>query len=128
MSSQEMIHAYRHLYRNLLRAVQYSKPARFTARDRLREAFRPSSGGGGAAAAAAASPFDAEAIRRTIWFLKAAAAERGLEHRILRNLLRTAHARAEAARRARNPWRQCYRVQMEKKATTAVWVTSSHIP
>ena len=36
MSNQEVIHAYRHLYRGLLRAVQYSAPGRYTARDQRR--------------------------------------------------------------------------------------------
>ena len=31
---------------------------------------------------------DPEAVRRTLWFLKAAAEERGLEHRIVKNILR----------------------------------------
>jgi hypothetical protein len=78
MSQMEVLHAYRHLYRGLLRAVQYSKPARFTARDQLRKAFRERG-----------ASYDGEGIKRTIWFLDAAARETGIEHRILRNLLRT---------------------------------------
>ncbi|CAI4218200.1 unnamed protein product [Parascedosporium putredinis] len=73
-----------HLYRGLLRAVQYSVPARYVARDQLRRAFREDAAGGVAAAP------DKDAIRRTIWFLDAAAKERGLEHKILRNLLKVA--------------------------------------
>ncbi|UNI19946.1 hypothetical protein JDV02_006088 [Purpureocillium takamizusanense] len=74
----DMIHAYRHLYRALLQAVQFSSPARYVARDQLRAAFRD---GGGAA-------WDPEGARRTLWFVQAAARERGLEHRVLKNLLR----------------------------------------
>ncbi|KAG5918976.1 hypothetical protein E4U42_006686 [Claviceps africana] len=95
MTTTDIIHAYRHLYRNLLRAVQYAAPARFIARDQLRKAFRhpnpPCSGPSPppSAAATVASPrLDAEGVKRTIWFLEAAAKERGLEHKILKNLLR----------------------------------------
>jgi hypothetical protein len=89
-ANQEVIHAYRHLYRAALRAVQYSKPARFAARDTLREAFREPG--------ASLRP---EPVRRTVWFLKQAAREAGIEHRIVRNLLRTAWARR---RDASVPW------------------------
>lgn len=76
-TNPEITHAYRNLYRNLLKAVQYSIPIRFVARDQLRSAFREPRG-----------VYDAEGIKRTIWFLEAAAKEKGLEHRILKNLLR----------------------------------------
>ena len=85
MSSQELVHAYRALYRAGLQAVQFSKPARYTLRDQLRAAFRDDKAG--------AAVFDPDAVRRTVWFLRAAAAERGLEHRIVKNLLRTAWER-----------------------------------
>lgn len=86
----EITHAYRQLYRNLLRAVQYTIPNRWVARDQLRSAFREQG-----------AVYDAEGIKRTIWFLEAAAKEKGLEHRILKNLLRV------RARRfgERKPWR-----------------------
>ncbi|EOO00045.1 putative mitochondrial carrier protein [Phaeoacremonium minimum UCRPA7] len=90
MSNEEIIRAYRHLYRGLLRAVQYSKPARFVARDQLRAAFREKQ--------AAPAVLDPRAVYRTILFLKAAAVEAGLEHKILQNLLRTAHARQHEVR------------------------------
>ncbi|KHO01878.1 uncharacterized protein MAM_00879 [Metarhizium album ARSEF 1941] len=88
MASQ-VIHAYRHLYRGLLRAVQYSSPARYIARDQLRAAF------------AEARALDAEGVKRTLWFLEAARRERGLEHSVLKNLLRV---RGERARDVRS-WR-----------------------
>ncbi|KAG6013578.1 hypothetical protein E4U43_007218 [Claviceps pusilla] len=113
----DIIHAYRHLYRNLLRAVQYAAPARYIARDQLRRAFRqaPSSASPASPASASASsepapaspaslsststsatqPLNTEAIKRTIWFLEAAAKERGLEHKILKNLLRVQGERAD---------------------------------
>lgn len=75
-TNREIVHAYRHLYRNLLKAVQHTAPQRFTARDQLRAAFREP----GAA-------FDRQGIRRTVWFLEGAAREKGMEHKILKNLL-----------------------------------------
>ncbi|KAJ6441870.1 complex 1 protein (LYR family) domain-containing protein [Purpureocillium lavendulum] len=82
-AGMDIIHAYRHLYRGLLRAVQFSSPARYVARDQLRAAFRET----GAA-------WDAEGAKRTLWFVQAAARERGLEHRVLKNLLRVRLLRA----------------------------------
>jgi hypothetical protein len=77
MSNVEILHAYRRLLRSGLRAVQFSKPARYLLRDQLREAFRDQE-----------AKFNPEGIRRTVWFLNAAAQERGLEHKIVKNLLR----------------------------------------
>lgn len=91
----EVVHAYRHLLRAGLRAVQFSKPARFVVRDQLREGFREKK-----TPAAAAGGFDAGRVGRTVLFLRAAARETGLEHRILKNLVRVAGER----RRARLPW------------------------
>lgn len=75
-SNIEVIHAYRHLYRSFLRAVQYARPNRFIGRDRIRSAFREKD-----------VVFDARGIQRTIWFFNGAAKERGLEHTVLKNLL-----------------------------------------
>ena len=83
---QDIIHAYRRLYRSLLRGVQYARPARFIARDQLRAAFREP----GAA-------LDVEGVKRTVWFLEAAAKERGLEHKILKNLIEVQGKRATSA-------------------------------
>jgi hypothetical protein len=83
---REVIHAYRHLYRGLLHAVQFSMPARFTARDQLRNAFRKED----------SSAFQRERIAQTIEFLRLAAQENGLEHRLVKNLLRTNYERREA--------------------------------
>jgi hypothetical protein len=74
---QDIIHAYRHLYRHSLRAIQFSKPARYTLRDRIRLAFRRSP----------ATNFNPQRIANTIEFLQYATRENGLEHRILKNLL-----------------------------------------
>lgn len=76
-SAQTVLHAYRHLYRQLLRAVQYSTPARYQARDRMRLAFRDQP----------ESKYDATRIARTLEFLEGATKEAGLEHKILKNLL-----------------------------------------
>ncbi|KAK5631255.1 hypothetical protein RRF57_006969 [Xylaria bambusicola] len=76
MADAKVLHAYRHLYRGLLRAVQFSKPSRFTARNQLRRAFREKG-----------AQYDARGVARTIRFLDAATRERGLEHRVLKNLL-----------------------------------------
>jgi hypothetical protein len=86
MSQTELIHAYRHLLRHGLHAVQFSLPARFVIQSQLRKAFRVNKPG-------EVKTFDPEAVRRTIWFLKAAAAERGLEHKIVKNLVRIAWVR-----------------------------------
>ncbi len=77
MSHDAIIRAYRHLYRHGLRAVQFSKPARYTLRDRLRLAFRTG----------AAADFHAQKVQNTIEFLQHATRERGLEHKIVKNLL-----------------------------------------
>jgi hypothetical protein len=73
----EIIHAYRHLYRGLLRGVMFSKPARYIARDALRDAFRTDT----------PSMFNQQRIDNTVEFLGYAAKETGMEHKILRNLL-----------------------------------------
>lgn len=82
MSQPEIITAYRALYKQALRAVQYSKPARYAARDRLRTAFRtrPS------------SSFDQGQISRTLTFLEGATKAKGTEHKLVKNLLYVWHA------------------------------------
>ena len=74
---QSVIHAYRHLYQAGLRAVQYSRPARFQLRDILRETFRTSNH----------SSFTQQRIDNTIKFLNNARKYDGFEHRIVKNLL-----------------------------------------
>ncbi|KAI6249618.1 hypothetical protein HI914_01352 [Erysiphe necator] len=71
--------AYRHLYKGLLRVVQYSKPARYFARDELRNAFRHED----------ISNFDSIKIARTIEFLELATKYKSIEHQVIRNLLHT---------------------------------------
>lgn len=77
MSRQEIIHSYRHLLRHSLRAIQFSKPARYTLRDRLRLAFRKND----------PSTFNPSKIANTLEFLHYATLQNGLEHKILKNLL-----------------------------------------
>jgi hypothetical protein len=76
MSVQTIVHAYRHLYRHSLRAVQFSKPARYVIRDHLRYAFRKGR----------QEDFDPRKIANTLEFLHYATIENGLEHKILKNM------------------------------------------
>ena len=76
-SNANLIPAYRNLYRHGLQTLQYSKPARYALRDILREAFRKSP----------ASDFDAKRIGNTILFLQNAAKSKGMEHKIVKNLI-----------------------------------------
>lgn len=73
---REIVTAYRTLYKHILRAVQFSKPNRYTYRDRLREAFRHGD----------AASFDQVRIDNTVEFLKAAALDSGIEHKVVKNL------------------------------------------
>ncbi|KAH9882007.1 hypothetical protein J1614_001178 [Plenodomus biglobosus] len=77
MANTSVIHAYRHLYRHGLRAIQFSKPARYTLRDRIRLAFRKGS----------ATDLEPQKVQNTLEFLHYATKENGLEHKILKNLL-----------------------------------------
>ncbi|SPQ27614.1 e37d23e7-03e5-468f-bf5a-d07cc609b44d [Thermothielavioides terrestris] len=106
MSNLEIIHAYRKLLRAALRAVQFSQPSRSTVTAALREGFRDTRAAGGAG-------FDAERVRRTVWFLNAAAQRRGLEHRILKNLCRVRWERAREA--SKTPWRVTVREEQLRK-------------
>ncbi|OAA68791.1 mitochondrial carrier protein [Niveomyces insectorum RCEF 264] len=128
MSNAELVQAFRRLYRSALRAVQYSKPARYVVRDQLRAAFRgqhspltaspkhrPAGGGGGGDPhTGRAAVFDPEAVRRTVWFLNAAAASRGLEHRIVRNLVLTAYWRRRRAALLQPTWSNVVARKKEK--------------
>lgn len=77
VNGREVAGSYRKLYRQALHAVQYSSPARYTVRDHLRLAFRSN----------APETFDSSRIANTLLFLKYAADERGLEHRLLKTLV-----------------------------------------
>ena len=75
--SAVIVQSYRQLYRAALQAVQYSAPARFTARARLRHAYRTR----------ASSSYDQQRIDNTLEFLRGAAKQKGTEHRIVKNVL-----------------------------------------
>lgn len=91
MTQEEVIHAYRQLYRAALKAVCFSQPASTVARDQLRRAFRDKT-----------STFNKSTIRRTVWFLNNAARERGTEHKIVKSLLFTQFCREDSNR---STWR-----------------------
>ncbi|KAJ4416832.1 hypothetical protein N0V85_002114 [Neurospora sp. IMI 360204] len=90
MSNQELVHAYRHLLRWSLRAVQFSKPARFVVRDTLRAAFRDENG-----------TFEPSRVKSTLWFLESAATYVGVEHKIIKNLVHVRYIQEKAI----GPWR-----------------------
>jgi hypothetical protein len=82
--------AYRHLYRTTLKAVRYSTPARYSARDVLRRAFRETPNQG----------YDPQRIANTVNFLDRAAKYAGFEHRILKNMLFIRWWRDQPAKRS----------------------------
>lgn len=84
-----LIHSYRHLYRALLHAVQFSKPNRYTARDQLREAYRRGD----------PADFNAEKVAKTLEFLQGAARETGMEHKMVKTILHTTFERIAEAKR-----------------------------
>lgn len=77
MSTTDVLHAYRQLYRTGLRTVRYARPARFEIRDILRESFRLQP----------REAFNARRIDNTLRFLETAGTHNGTEHKILKNLL-----------------------------------------
>jgi hypothetical protein len=77
MSQEAVINAYRHLYRHSLRAIHFSKPARYTLRDRIRLAFRKGP----------CTDYEPQKVQNTLEFLRYATRENGLEHKIVKNLL-----------------------------------------
>ncbi|PWY81777.1 DUF1763-domain-containing protein [Aspergillus heteromorphus CBS 117.55] len=72
-----VINAYRHLYRQGLKAVNYSTPARHVLQNTLRSSFRSSS----------LEELNPQRIANTLRFLQRAADVAGLEHKIVRNLM-----------------------------------------
>ena len=82
-SKLDVIHAYRHILRCSFSAVHRSPRAVVTVRRQVRAAFRDTP----------AEEFDAEVVKRTGWFLKAAAKTKGVEHRVVKNLVRVAEER-----------------------------------
>ena len=82
----DIIHAYRHILRCSLSAVQRAPRAVPTVRRQVRAAFTETK----------AEQFDPEVVKRTGWFLKAAAKTVGVEHRVVKNLVRVAYERRKA--------------------------------
>ncbi|KAF1839481.1 DUF1763-domain-containing protein [Decorospora gaudefroyi] len=113
MSQQAILHAYRHLYRHSLRAIQFSKPARYTLRDRLRLAFRRGS----------ATDYEPHKIQNTLEFLHYATRESGLEHKIVKNLLFVWWVQGNGGRAKVNP-RTLTADELEIKTT--VYDTFNH--
>lgn len=87
-SKTQLLAAYRHLYRGLLHAVQFAVPARYTARDSLRNAFRRGH----------VADYDPLKIERTLEFLDGAAQQKGPEHHLLKNLVQVAGKRNSSRR------------------------------
>lgn len=75
--STAVIHAYRHLYRQGLKVVNYSTPSRHVLLENLRSSFRTGT----------REQFEPQKIANTLQFLKRASDVAGLEHKIVRNLL-----------------------------------------
>ncbi|KAM0309868.1 hypothetical protein ACHAO8_008623 [Botrytis cinerea] len=86
-TQKDYIYAYRGLYRALLHAVQYAKPARYMGRNMLRDEFRKGN----------PKTFDQRRISNTITFLNLAAKETGLEHKLVKNLLRATQGKISHA-------------------------------
>ncbi|GKZ82552.1 hypothetical protein AnigIFM56816_007373 [Aspergillus niger] len=77
VDQKTVVHAYRHLYRQGLKAINYSTPARHVLRHSLRSAFRSSS----------PEELNPRRIANTLQFLQRAADVAGLEHKIVKNLM-----------------------------------------
>lgn len=114
MTSQEIVHAYRALLRQSLRAIQFSKPARFTLRDRLRLAFRNGT----------AADFDSRKIDNTLEFLRYATVENGLEHKIVKNLLHIWWDQARGGQR--RPYRRTTSKLQELEISTMAYDALNH--
>lgn len=81
---KDYIYAYRGLYRALLHAVQYAKPARYMGRNMLRREFRRGD----------PASFNQARIDNTLEFLRLAAKDKGFEHKLVKNLLRVQYERS----------------------------------
>jgi hypothetical protein len=77
MEQRAVIHAYRRLYRQGLKLINYSAPSRQVLLRTLRSAFLSSP----------ARDFDPKKVANTLRFLQRASDVAGLEHKIVKNLL-----------------------------------------
>ncbi|KAL7276550.1 hypothetical protein RUND412_000430, partial [Rhizina undulata] len=76
ISKNLILASYRRVYKAGLAAIQFSDPARYAVRDKIRKAFRRSP----------PSAYSQLRIDNTVEFLRIAARRRGTEHQIVRNL------------------------------------------
>lgn len=76
-SREAIVSSYRQLYTHALRATQYSSPARQVIRNRLRHQYRTGS----------PADYDARRIENTLELLRGAAAARGLEHKLVKQIV-----------------------------------------
>lgn len=76
---QTVVHAYRHFYRQGLKAIHYSTPSRHILVKTLRSSFRSSS----------PDDFNPQRVSNTLRFLQRATDVAGIEHKILKNLMIT---------------------------------------
>ncbi|RMJ28210.1 Pfam:DUF1763 [Aspergillus sp. HF37] len=77
MDQRAVVSAYRNLYRQSLRAVRYSTPARHVLVRTLRSAFRSTP----------PKEFDPSKVSNTLRFLERAADVTGIEHKIVKKLV-----------------------------------------
>jgi hypothetical protein len=116
MASEGVIHAYRHLYREGLRAIQFSKPARYTLRDRLRLAFRKGS----------PHDFEPQRVANTLEFLRYAIKENGIEHKIVKNLLFVWWSQKNGGRKAKSKM-LCVALRLENCCSTDNYSTREEL-
>ncbi|KAK5660912.1 hypothetical protein OQA88_12285 [Cercophora sp. LCS_1] len=95
---QEIIRAYRALLRAGLRAVHFASPGHHVVRAQLRKAFRDPQ-------ATYQTHFNKFRILRTVHFLNAATYEAGLEHKLLKNLVRVEWERSHSGE-GRGTWKK----------------------
>lgn len=76
---QAVVHAYRHFYRQGLKAIHYSTPSRHILVKTLRSSFRSSP----------PDDFNPQRVSNTLRFLQRATDVAGIEHKILKNLMIT---------------------------------------
>ncbi|KAL4785078.1 hypothetical protein BJX76DRAFT_356401 [Aspergillus varians] len=86
---QAIVQAYRHLYRQGLKAINYSTPARHLLVNTLRSSFR----------SLPAQQFDSHRITNTLDLLGKAADVSGIEHRIVKNLFMTKYWNQRSAKK-----------------------------
>ncbi|KAI9928512.1 hypothetical protein ASPWEDRAFT_105151 [Aspergillus wentii DTO 134E9] len=77
LDQRAVIHAYRHLYRQGLKVINYSTPSRYVLLRILRTSFSSST----------PNDFDPQRIANTLHFLQRASDVAGFEHKIVKNLM-----------------------------------------